>query len=119
RRQADMRADRPGMEETLRLVDRRAVSQRYHCADPRGGHQPPAHRVAADHVEQHLLQDGELLAHDPADTEQRLDDRGHLGKPSTSSRTRASYREPPTTPTFKPKLRSVPRNSDSTSSSLR
>ena len=26
RRQADMRADRPGMDETLRLVDRRAAS---------------------------------------------------------------------------------------------
>src|SRR5215469_17360862 len=31
-----------------------------------------------------------------------------LGKPSTSSRTRASYRKMLTTPTFKPKLRSVP-----------
>src|SRR6266851_3339691 len=41
------------------------------------------------------------------------------GKPSTSSRTRASYRERLATPTFKPKLRSVPRKSDSTSSSLR
>jgi hypothetical protein len=60
----------------MRLIDRRTVSQRYHCADPWGGHQPPAHQVAADHVEQHLVQDGELLAHDPADAEQRLDDRG-------------------------------------------
>jgi hypothetical protein len=25
-----MRADRPGMEEALRLVDRRTVGQRYH-----------------------------------------------------------------------------------------
>ena len=114
-----MRADRPGMDETLRLVDRRTVSQRYHCADPWGSHQSPAHRVAADHVEQHLVQDGELLAHDPTDAEQRLDDRGSLGKPSTSSRTRASYRKLLTTSTFKPKLRSVPRKSDSTSSSLR
>src|SRR5215469_9340141 len=80
RRKADMRADRPGMEETLRLVDRRTVGQRYHCADPWGGHQPPAHRVAADHAEQHLVQDGELLAHDPADAEQRLDDRGQPGE---------------------------------------
>jgi len=71
-----MRADRPGMDETLRLVDRRTVGQRYYWADPWGGHQPPAHQVAADHLEQHLVQDGELLAHDPADAEQRLDDRG-------------------------------------------
>src|SRR6516165_10679399 len=42
-----------------------------------------------------------------------------LGKPPTSSRTRASYRKLLTTPTFKPKLRSVPRKSDSTSISLR
>ena len=32
RYQADMRADRPGMDKTLRLVDRRTVGQRYHCA---------------------------------------------------------------------------------------
>jgi len=73
-----MRADRPGMHETLRLIDRRTVSQRDHCADPGGGHQPPAHRVAANHVEQHLVQDGELLAHDPTDAEQRLDVTGVL-----------------------------------------
>ena len=41
------------------------------------------------------------------------------GKPSTRSWTRASYRPPLTAPTLKPKLRSVPRKSDSTSSSLR
>src|SRR5262249_39396706 len=40
----------------------------------------PAHRVAADRVEQHLVQDGELLAHDPADIEQRLDDRSQPRK---------------------------------------
>src|SRR5207253_7532344 len=92
RRQADMRADRPGMDEALRLVDRRTVSQRDDGADPWGSHQPPAHRVVADRVEQHLVQDGELLAHDPADIEQRLGDRGQPGKPSTRSWTRASYR---------------------------
>src|SRR4051812_5161702 len=80
RRQADMRADRPGMDEALRLVDRRTVSQRDDGADPWGSHQPPAHRVAADRVEQHLVQDGELLAHDPADIEQRLGDRGQPRK---------------------------------------
>src|SRR6516225_8093080 len=80
RRQADMRADRPGTDEALRLVDRRAVGQRYHCADPWGGHQPPAHRIAADRVEQHLVQNGQLLAHDLADTEQRLDDRSQPRK---------------------------------------
>src|SRR6266496_5662516 len=41
------------------------------------------------------------------------------GKLATSSRTRASYREPLTPPTLKPKFRSVPRNSHSRSSSLR
>src|SRR3984893_9480995 len=35
---------------------------------------------SADQVEQHLVQDGELLAHDPADAEQRLDDRGQPRK---------------------------------------
>ena len=47
------------------------------------------------------MQDGELLAHDPTDAEQRLDVAASLGKPSISSRTRASYREPPTTPTWR------------------
>jgi hypothetical protein len=70
-----MRADRPGMEEALRLVDRRTVGQRYHRTDPWGGHQPPAHRVIANRVEQHLVQDSELLTHDLADLEQRLSDR--------------------------------------------
>src|SRR5215469_15686793 len=34
----------------------------------------------ADRVEQHLVQHGELLAHDPADAEQRLGDRGQPRK---------------------------------------
>src|SRR5258707_1319395 len=51
RRQADMRADRPRMDKTLRLVDRRTVSQRDDGADPWGGHQQPAYRVASDRVE--------------------------------------------------------------------
>src|SRR3954470_13760366 len=76
RRQADMRANRPGMDETLRLVHRRTVGQRYDRTDPWGGHQASAHRIAADCVEQHLVQAGELLAHHPADAEQRLADRG-------------------------------------------
>src|SRR6266851_5358690 len=80
RRQTDMRADRPGMEEALRLIDRRSVGQRDDRADPWGSHQPSAYRVAADRVEQHLVQDGELLAHDPADGEQRLDDCGQPRK---------------------------------------
>src|SRR6266704_4681078 len=80
RYQADMRADRPGMDKALRLVDRRTVGQRYDRADPWGGHQSPAHRVAADRVEQHLVQDGELLAHYLADLEQRLGDRGQHRK---------------------------------------
>src|SRR6266446_5165809 len=119
RRQADMRADRPGMEEALRLVDRRTVGQRNHRADPWSGHQPAAYRVAADRVEQHLVQHRELLAHDPADGEQRLDDCGQPRKARDELGTRTSYRERLMTPTFKPKLRSVPRKSHSTSSSLR
>src|SRR6516162_10428974 len=119
RRQADMRADRPGMEETLWLVDRRTVGQRDHCTDPWGGHQPPAHRsprtVSSNifcktanccRITRRTLSIGSTIA-------------ANLGNPATSSRTRASYRPPLTTPTFKPKLRSVPRKSDSTSSSLR
>jgi hypothetical protein len=60
------------MDKALRLVDRRAVGKRYHRAGPWGGHQPSAHRVIANRVEQHLVQDGELLAHHLADVEQRL-----------------------------------------------
>jgi hypothetical protein len=66
-------------------------SQRNHRADPWSGHQPSAHRVIADRVEQHLVQDGELLAHDPADVEQRLGDRGQPRKARDEPRTRASY----------------------------
>src|SRR6266513_715041 len=36
RRQADMRADRPGMDEALRLVDRRPVGQGNDRTDPGG-----------------------------------------------------------------------------------
>src|SRR5215208_6600322 len=43
----------------------------------------------------------------------------NLGKPSTRSLIRASYRIELTTPTLRPKLRSVPRMSDSMSISLR
>src|SRR5262249_52270998 len=68
-RQADMRAARPGMDRAVRLIDRRAVGQRYDRTDPWGSHQPSAYRVIANRVEQHLVQDGELLAHDPADAE--------------------------------------------------
>jgi hypothetical protein len=64
------------MDEALRLVDCRTVGQGNDCTDPGGSHQPSAHRVVADRVEQHLVQDSELLAHDPADAEQRLGDRG-------------------------------------------
>src|SRR3984957_16308303 len=70
-----MRADRPGIDEALRLVDRRTVGQRNDRADPWSGHQPSAHRVIAARVEQHLMQDGELLTHAPGDVEQWLGDR--------------------------------------------
>src|SRR5215472_17056915 len=119
RRQADMRADRPGMDETLRLVDRRTVSQCYHCADPWGGHQPPAHWVAADRIQQHLCRTANCCRMTRRTLSTGSTIAASLGNPATSSRTRASYRPPLTTPTFKPKLRSVPRKSDSTSSSLR
>src|SRR5438874_4342517 len=119
RRQADMCADRPRVDEALRLVDRRPVGQGTDRTDPGGSHQPSAHRVVADRVEQHLVQDGKLLAHHRRTLSSGSTIAASLGKPATSSRTRASYREPPTTPTFKPKLRSVPRKSDSRSSSLR
>src|SRR5882757_777474 len=78
RRQADMCADPPRVDEALRLVDRRPVGQGNDRTDPGGSHQPSAYRVVADRVEQHLVQDGELLAHDPADVEQWL---GDLGQP--------------------------------------
>src|SRR6266550_3062667 len=47
RRQADMRANRPGMDETLRLVHRRTVGQRYDRTDPWGGGE---HRVLCGSV---------------------------------------------------------------------
>src|SRR5438477_13078951 len=119
RRQADMRADRPGMDEALRLVDRRTVSQRDDGADPWGSHQPPAHRVAADRVEQHLVQDASCWRMTRRTLSSGSAIAASRGKPSTRSWTRASYRPPLTAPTFKPKLRSVPRKSDSTSRSLR
>jgi hypothetical protein len=57
---------------------------------------------------------------DPADAEQRLgESRPAEEGPRRAGGFRASCRPPLTTPTFKPKLRSVPRKSDSTSSSLR
>ena len=114
-----MRADRTGMDETLRLVDRRAVGQCYDCADPWSGHQPPAHRVVADRVEQHLVENGELLAHDPADAEQWLRDRGQPRKAFDELADPRLVSAATDDATFKPKLRSVPRKSDSRSSSLR
>src|SRR6516162_11926938 len=114
-----MRADRPGMDEALRLIDRRTVSQRDYCADPWSGHQPPAHRVAADRVQQHLVQDSELLPHDPTDAEHRLDDRGQprkfcdeLADPRVVSKVADGAH-------FQTEIAQRAAKSDSTSSSLR
>ncbi len=75
-----MRADRPGVNEALRLINGRPVSQRDDHADARGCHQPSANRIMADRVEQHLVEHRELLAHHAPDGEQRFHDRGQLRK---------------------------------------
>ena len=76
RRQADMRADRPGVNEALRLINGRPVSQRDDRADAGCCHEVLANRVMADRVEQHLVEDRELLAHHSPDGEQRFHDSG-------------------------------------------
>jgi len=119
RRQTDMRADRPGTDKALRLIDRRTVSQRDDGADPWGGHQPSAHRVIANRVEQHLVQDGELLAHDPADVEQRPDDRREPRKAGDEFADPSLVSTTTDDADLQTELRSVPRNSHSRSSSLR
>src|SRR5947199_3693755 len=88
RRQADMCAERPRVDEALRLVDRRPVGQGNDRTDPGGSHQPSAHRVVAScwRMTRRTLSSGSAIA-------------ASLAKPATSSRTRASYRPPLTTPT--------------------
>src|SRR5438552_14061774 len=65
---------------SLPAISAAGSSNRRNC----GAVLAPAKRAtvnhAADPVEQHLMQDGELLAHDPADVEQRLGDRGQPRK---------------------------------------
>lgn len=72
-----MGTHRPGMNKALRLVDGRAVGQR----NNRRRHQPPANGITPHDVEQHLVQPGELLAHNAADGQQWL---YHGGKPGQS-----------------------------------
>src|SRR5215831_5803242 len=98
RRQADMRADRPGMDETLRLVDRRAVGattaptpgaviSRRHTGSPRTVSSTIFCRTAnCWRMTWRTLSTGSTIA-------------ASLGNPATSSRTRASYRKLLTTPT--------------------
>ena len=57
------------------------------------------------------MQDAELLANDPPDNKQRLDQQGHIGKVPTSSLMRASNLTVPIMPTLRPKLRKVARRS--------
>ncbi len=71
-----MRADRPGVNEALRLIDGSPVGQRDNHADARCCHEPSANRVMADRVEQHFVEDRELLAHHSPDREQRFHDSG-------------------------------------------
>ena len=60
RRQAVMRPDALRASEPDRVVDAGAVGQRHHQPDPGRGHQPPADRVGADLLQQHLKQLGQL-----------------------------------------------------------
>jgi hypothetical protein len=57
------------------------------------------------------MQHAKLLAQHPAGDQQRLGDRRQIRMSATSSKIRASNLAVPTTPTLRPKLRSVPRRS--------
>src|ERR1700694_4931344 len=80
RRQADVSSDRSGMKKALWLIDRGAVGERDHRADTGHGHEPSAHRIMTNGVEQQLVERGQLLTHHPSDRQQRLDDGGQSGK---------------------------------------
>jgi len=99
RRQADMRADRPGMDERCGWVDRRAVASALPLRDPWGGHSR-RHTGSPRTVSSSILCRTANCSNDPRTLQQRLDDCGQLGNPATSSRTRPSYRKLLTTPTL-------------------
>ena len=64
------------MNEALRLINGSSISQRDNRADAGCCHEPSANRVMADRVDQHLVEDRELLAHHSPDGEQRFHDSG-------------------------------------------
>ena len=75
-----MRADRSGVNKTVWLIDRSAVCKRDHGTDTGRRHEPSAHRIMPDGIEQHLVERCELLAHHAPDCQQRLDDGRQLRK---------------------------------------
>ena len=80
RGQSDMCADRPGMDEALGLIDGCPVRQGNDDAYSGGGHKTPTNRIMADRVEEHFVEDGKLLPHDPPDGEEWLDDQREPGE---------------------------------------
>src|ERR1700682_3701109 len=58
-----MRADRAGVNKAVWLIDRGAVGERDHGTDTGRRHEPSAHRIMPDGIEQHLVERCELLAH--------------------------------------------------------
>jgi hypothetical protein len=72
----------------------------------------PAHLVVPDHSKHALVQDADLTQY-PTDNEQRFDQDRQVGEAlSTSSLMRTSNLAAPTMPTLRPKLRRVPRQSE-------
>lgn len=119
RGQAGMSAYGSRVDEALRLIDRRAVCQRNNGADSRSCHQPAAHGIGTGTAKNHLVEPGKLQSHHPANGQQRFDDARKSGQPFDELADPVLKPEAADGPTFRPKLRSVPRRSDSTSSILR
>src|SRR5262245_57532996 len=107
--QPEHRPDRLGVPEAGRYIDRDAIGQRDHRTDPGDRHQAPAHLIVSDNGQHAAMQDAELLANNPPDNKQRLDQDGQLGK--LLDKLRASNFTVPAMPTLRPKLRKVARRS--------
>ena len=71
-----MRADALGSPEPSRIIDASPVGERHDRADAWRRHQPPADRIGANHVEQHLVQLGKLHTQGRARAPERDNDGG-------------------------------------------
>jgi hypothetical protein len=61
-------------------VDGGAIGQRDHGADTGGGHQAPANIIVPDDGQQAVVQDADLLAKHPSDSEQRFNQDSQIGQ---------------------------------------